>query len=343
MAAEFQALQRQQTWSLVLAPPHVNLVSCKWVFKLKLNNDGSISRYKAKLVAKGFHQQAGVDFHETFSHVVKPATVRLVLAIVVSCRWELRQLDVSNAFLHGFLKEEVYMHQPPGFVDPVHPDYVCKLHKSLYGLKQAPRAWFERFAFHLLHLGFTASMVDNSLFVFCLAHTIIYLILYVDDIIVIGNDSTQIHNLITALGQVFELKDLGPLNYFLGIQITKSTHGLTLTQTKYASDVLHRFHMENSKPTKTPSCPSIRLVPHDGVRLSDPTQYRSMIGALQYLTFTRPDIAFSVHQLCQFMSHPTTTHFEVAKRILCYIRGTLYFGLSFTPGALTLSMLSDTD
>ena len=214
---------------------------------------------------------------------------------------------------------------------------------SLYGLKQAPRAWFERFSFHLLHLGFTASMVDNSLFVFCLAHTIIYLILYVDDIIITGKDSTQIHNLITALGQVFELNDLGPLNYFLGIQITKSTHGLTLTHTKYASDVLHRFHMENSKPTKTPSCPSTRLVPHDGVLLSEPTQYRSMIGALQYLTFTRPDIAFRVHQLCQFMSHPTTTHFEVAKRILCYIRGILYFGLSFTPGALTLSVLSDTD
>ena len=284
-----------------------------------------------------------MDFHETFNPVVKPATVRLILAIAVSCRWELRQLDVSNAFLHGFLKEEVYMHQPPGYVDPVHPDYVCKLHKSLYGLKQAPRAWFERFAFHLLHLGFTASMADSSLFVFCLAHTIIYLILYVDDIIITGKDSTQIHNLITALGQVFELNDLGPLNYFLGIQITKSTHGLTLTQTKYAFDVLHRFHMENSKPTKTPSCPSTRLVPHDGVLLSEPTQYRSMIGALQYLTFTHPDIAFSVHQLCQFMSHPTTTHFEVAKRILCYIRDTLYFGLSFTPGALTLSVLSDTD
>ena len=169
-----------------------------------------------------------MDFHETFSPVVKLAIVRLVLAIAVSCKWQLRQLDVSNAFLHGYLKEEVCMHQPPSYVDPNHPNYVCKLHKSLYGLKQALRAWFERFSFHLLHLGFTASVVDSSLFVFCSDNTIIYLLLYVDDIIVIGNDSTQIAHLIATLGQVFELKDLGSLNYFLGIQITHTTHGLTL-------------------------------------------------------------------------------------------------------------------
>ena len=139
------------------------------------------------MVAKGFHQQAGVDFHETFSPVVKPATVRLVLGIVASCRWELRQLDVSNAFLHGFLKKEVYMHQPPRYVDSTHPDYVCRLHKSLYGLKQAPKAWFKRFSSHLLHLGFTASMADSSLFIFYSARTIIYLLLYVDDIIFTGS------------------------------------------------------------------------------------------------------------------------------------------------------------
>ena len=155
-----------------------------------------------------------MDFHESFSPVVKPATVRLVLGIAMSCRWALRQLDVSNAFLHGFLKEEVFMHQPPGYVTSVHPYYVCKLHKSLYGLKQATRAWFKRFASHLLHLGFTASIVDSSPFIFYSAKTIIYLLLYVNDIIVTGNDASQVHNLIVALVQVFELKDLGPLNYF---------------------------------------------------------------------------------------------------------------------------------
>ena len=234
--------------------------------------------------------------------------MRLVLAIAVSCKWQLRQLDVSDAFFHGYLREEVYMHQPPGYMDSAHLDYVCKLYKSLYGLKQAPKAWFERFTFYLLHLGFIALLANSSLFIFCSTNTIIYLPLYIDDIIVTRNDSTQIQNLIAALGQVFELKDVGPLNYFLGIQITQTAHGLTLTQSKYASDVLHWFHMENSKPTKTPSYPSTRLVPYDGVTLLDPTQYRSMLGALQFLTFTHPDIAFSVHQLCQFMSHPTTTH-----------------------------------
>ena len=136
MDAEFQALQRQQTWSLVLAPSHANLVGCKWVFKIKLHSDGTIARYKARLVAKGFHQQAGIYYSKTFSPVVKPATVRLVLAIAVSCNWPLKQLDVSNAFLHGHLKEDVYMQQPPGYIDAAHPTCVCKLHKSLCGLKQ---------------------------------------------------------------------------------------------------------------------------------------------------------------------------------------------------------------
>ena len=280
MDAEFQALQKQNTWSLVPAPPHANLVGCKWVFKIKLHSDGSIARYKARLVAKGFHQQAGIDYSETFSPVVKPATVRLVLAIAISCNWPLKQLDVSNAFLHGLLKEEVYVQQPPGYVDADHPSYVCRLHKSLYGLKQAPRAWFERFTFHLIHLGFQASFADSSLFIFQSKGTIIYLLLYVDDIILTGNNSNHVSSLVHALSSVFDLKDLGDLHYFLGVQISRTPFGLTLTQTKYASDVLHRFHMENSKPTKTPCCPSTRLLPHDGVALSDPTEYRSMVGAL---------------------------------------------------------------
>ena len=156
---------------------------------MKLHSDGSIAKYKARLVAKGFHQQPGMDFIETFSPVIKPATVRLVLGIAVSLNWSIRQLDVSNAFLHGYLKEEVYMQQPQGYVNPFKPHYVCKLPKSLYGLKQAPRAWFERFTSQLLHLGFMASLADSSLFVYHSGSTILYLLLYVDDIIITSNTS----------------------------------------------------------------------------------------------------------------------------------------------------------
>ena len=130
---------------MVPLPLSKNVVGCKWVYKLKTHSDGSIARYKARLVAKGFHQQYGIDFTETFNPVIKPPTVRLILSLAVSLNWPLRQLDVKNAFLHGTLKEEVYMTQPQGYIDPIHPQYVCKLHKSIYGLKQAPRAWFKSF------------------------------------------------------------------------------------------------------------------------------------------------------------------------------------------------------
>ena len=169
------------------------------------------------MVAKGFHQQASVDYVETFSPIVKPPIVHIILSLAAQNRWSLRQLDVSNAFLHGLLKESVFMAQPVGFVDQHHPSHVCQLHKSLYGLKQAPRAWFERFTSHLLTLGFKASVAGASLFVLCHGLVIVYLLLYVDDIIITGNDSSTISRIISELSIAFEFKDLGPLRYFLGL------------------------------------------------------------------------------------------------------------------------------
>uniref|UniRef100_A0A2N9IQM4 Integrase catalytic domain-containing protein n=1 Tax=Fagus sylvatica TaxID=28930 RepID=A0A2N9IQM4_FAGSY len=337
MDEEFQALQQQGTWSLVPLPATKNVVGCKWVYKLKHNSDGSIARYKARLVAKGFHQQQGIDFDETFSPVIKPPTVRLILSLAVSLHWPLRQLDVKNAFLHGTLKEEVYMTQPQGYIDPTHPNLVCKLHKSIYGLKQAPRTWFDSFTSQLLHLGFTASTADSSLFIYKNESVIAYLLLYVDDIVLTSNTPTYLDHLITQLNTVFDLKDLGTLHYFLGLQVSRTPNNLYIKQTKYAYDLLKKHNMLDCKPASSPSCPNTRLSLHDGDPLTDPHGYRSMVGALHYLTFTRPDISFAVHQVCQYMLAPTTTHLAAAKRVLRYIRGTLHHGIEFTPWSSTES------
>jgi hypothetical protein len=319
------------------------VIGCRWVYKIKLNPDGSVSRYKARLVAKGFHQQAGVDYDETFSPVVKPPTVRIILSLAAQNHWSLRQLDVSNAFLHGFIKETVFMSQPLGFVDEACPSHVCQLHKSLYGLKQAPRAWFERFTSLLLTSGFIASVVDASLFILRRRSLTIYLLLYVDDIIITGNDSSTITTIISQLSTAFELKDLGPLRYFLGLQIDYTKGGFFVHQRKYLTDLLTKFHMLDSKAAPTPIVLTPTLTPSDDDALPDPTAYRSLIGALQYAIFTRLDITFAVNRVCQFMHQPTSTHFMAAKRILRFLKGTLDRGVLFQPGPFTLTAFTDVD
>ncbi|KAM1492902.1 hypothetical protein ACFX14_024715 [Malus domestica] len=233
MKEELSALSKQGTWSLVPLPTHKNLVGCKWIFKIKKHVDGSIARHKARLVAQGFSQEPGLDYGETFSPVVKPTTVRLILSLAAQFDWPLRQLDVKNAFLHDILQEEVYMAQPLGFLDPHHPELVCKLHKSLHGLKQAPRAWNERFTAFLPSIGFKDTYSDSSLFVKTAGSFIVILLLEIYDIIITGSSTEVIQQVIDSFTFEFDLKDLGDLHYFLGIQITKTSQGLFLSQTKY--------------------------------------------------------------------------------------------------------------
>ncbi|KAM2975746.1 hypothetical protein FF1_001874 [Malus domestica] len=343
MAEEFMALQRTSTWTLVPFQTHLNVLPNKWVYRIKRNSDGSIERFKARLVANGFHQQEGLDYSETFSPVVTHATIRLILAVALHYNWSIRQLDVQNAFLHGSLSEDVYMRQPQGFVDPHFPTHVCKLQRSLYGLKQAPRAWFQCFSNYLEELGFVASQADSSLFTYFDGTTIIYLLIYVDDILVTGNSSSQITKLIAQLGLMFSMKDLGPLHYFLGMEVTRTASGFHLAQDKYIKDLLKRTNMADCKPIHTPSSPGRRLFLHDGEPLSNATEFRSVVGALQYLLFTRPDIAFSVNQVCQFMHSPTTVHWAAVKRILCYLKGTHDHGLLYRPSSLSITAYADAD
>nr|KYP48064.1 Retrovirus-related Pol polyprotein from transposon TNT 1-94 [Cajanus cajan] len=218
MKQEYSALLKNNTWTLVQLPPNRNAIGCKWVFRIKENFDGSVNKYKAILVAKGFLQQPGFDFNETFSPVIKPVTIRLILTLAISNHWDIHQLDVNNAFLNGSLNETVYMQQPPGF--EVHDStLVCKLNKALYGLKQVPRQWFERLQYTLLQFGFKASKCDPSLFTYHRQSNIVYLIVYVDDIIIIGNSFQFTQQLINQLNSIFSLKQLGKLDYFLGIEV----------------------------------------------------------------------------------------------------------------------------
>jgi hypothetical protein len=189
MNNEIQALHRNKTWHLIPPPQGKNLIDCKWVYKVKRKSDGSIDRHKARLVAKGFKQRYGIDYEDTFSPVVKAATIRLILSIAVSRGWSLRQLDVQNAFLHGILEEEVYMRQPPGYVDTTKPHWVCKLDKALYGLKQAPRVWYARLCAKLASLGFLPSKGDTSLFFYHRGQHTIFVLVYVDDIIMASSST----------------------------------------------------------------------------------------------------------------------------------------------------------
>ncbi|KAH9793982.1 hypothetical protein KPL71_004732 [Citrus sinensis] len=291
MQEEFQALQSNKTWELVLPDTPVKIVGNKWVFRIKYNSDGSISRYKARLVAKGFHQTQGVDYTEIFSPVVKAST------------------------------------------------------KAIYGLKQAPRAWFDRFKDAMItQWQFQHSKSDSSLFYKWINGHVILVLVYVDDIILTGSNPQLIQQVIQHMHHTFALKDLGDLNYFLGIEVVKSATGLYLSQAKYIADILAKHDMVYSSPVSTPMFTSQYLTKDSGDIIRNVSQYRSIVGALQYVTLTRPDIAYSVNKLSQFLSNPRTSHWDACKRLLRYLKGTLHLGLHFhMTGALQLHCFTDSD
>ncbi|GJZ65530.1 ribonuclease H-like domain-containing protein, partial [Tanacetum coccineum] len=298
MRDEYTALIKNKTWTLVPRPPDTNIVRCMWLFRHKYLADGTLSRYKARLVANGSTQLEGVDVDETFSLVVKPGTIRTVLSLAASRHWPIHQLDVKNAFLHRDLSETVYMHQPPGFRDSTNPDY---------GIGTA------------------------------------YLLLYVDDIVLTASSKGLLQQIIGSLHQEFAMTDLGPLNYFLGISITRFFSGLFLSQKKYAIEILEKAHMVSCNTSRTPVDTKSKLGV-DGDPVSDPTLYRSLAGSLQYLTFTRPNISYAVQHVCLHMHDPREPHLSALKRILRYVQGTLNYGLQlFSSSTTYLIAYSDAD
>ena len=343
MSEEINAQLRNNTWDLVPPTTTQNIISCKWIFTIKFRPNVSIERYKARLVAGGFNQQYGLDYSETFSPVIKSTTIRLVLEVAVKKNWSIHQVDINNAFLQGTLKEEVYVSQPPGFIDKDRPNFVCRLRKALYGLKQAPRAWYQELKTFLLQAGFQNSLADTSLFIYQRGCDLIYVLVYVDDIIIAGTTSL-VKAFNVSLANRFSVKDLGALSYFLGIEATRSSKGLHLMQRKYITDLLKRTNMLDAKPVSTPMSASPKLTLSSGHTLDDGKEYRAVIGSLQYLAFTRPDIAFAVNKLSQFMHKPTDAHWNAAKRILRYLAGTKSHGIFLrSDNPLTLHAFSDAD
>ena len=349
MNAELQALEGTATWEICSLPSDKHAIGCRWVYKVKLNADGSLERYKARLVAKGYTQREGVDFVDTFSPVAKMTTVKTLLAVAAAKKWSLHQLDISNAFLNGDLAEEIYMTLPPGYTpkegDVLPPNAVCRLRKSLYGLKQASRQWFLKFSYTLMSLGFRQSHADHTLFVRNVHGKYVAVLVYVDDIVITSNDDDTVSQLKDELKKAFKLRDLGSLQYFLGLEIARSSSGIFVCQRKYALDILEEVDLLGCKPSSIPMEPSIKLV-SDGKEpvIDDPASYRKLVGKLMYLTITRPDITYAVNRLCQFTAAPKDSHMKAAYKVLHYIKGTVGKGLFYSATSdMTLKGFTDAD
>ena len=337
MGVEITALEYKGTWTIESLPSGKHVIGCKWVFTIKYNPDGTILKYKARLVAKGYTQQEGIDYIDTFFPVAKLASVKLVLILAACFGWKLTQMDVTNAFLHGDLDEEIYMSLPLGYTPsngvPLPPNHVCRLRKSLYGLKQASRQWYHCFSKVVLNAGFTQSAVDNTLFVRKTSTSFTALLVYVDDILIASNNDDALALLKNALHQAFDIKDMGTPRFFLGLEIAHN-----------ATDILSSTGMLACKPVSVPMDPSVHLSKTTGTLLPSAKPYRELIGRLLYLTITRPDITFAVNYLSQFLSCPTDVHLQAAHRILRYLKSNPGQGLFYSSDSeICLNAFADAD
>jgi hypothetical protein len=302
-----------------------------------------LDRYKARLVALGNNQEYGVDYEETFAPVAKMTTVRTILAFAASSNWPLHQMNVKNAFLPGNLKECIYMKPPPGlFSFPT--SHVCKLRRFLYGLEQAPRAWFDKFRTTLLQFSFKQSKYDTSLFLRKTDMGIVVLLVYVDDIVITGFDSNLLGQLKTHLSESFHMKDLGSLTYFLGLEVHRSSFGISLNQHKYARDLVVTTGLQGAPSVDTLMELHVKLRKEERDLLADPSLYWKLVGSLVYLTITRPDISFAVQQVSQFLQTPRHLHLTAVRRIIRYVHSTPTRGLFFpTSNSTHLAAYNDAD
>ncbi|RVW76784.1 Retrovirus-related Pol polyprotein from transposon TNT 1-94 [Vitis vinifera] len=338
MNEEYKSMQDNKVWELVPLPIGTKPIGCKWIFKTKRDSNGNVERYKARLVAKGFTQKEGIDFKETFSLVSMKDSFRIIMALVAHYDLELHQMDVKTAFLNGDIDETIYMVQLENFVSEDSKNMVCKLTKSIYGLKQASRQWYFKFHQIIVSYGFEANLMDECVYHKFSGSKYIFLVLYVDDILLATNDISILHDTKRFLSKHFEMKDLGDASFVLGIQIhrDRSRGILGLSQRTYIDKVLQRYGMQNSKPGDTPvakgdkfslnQCPKNSLESQEMQKIP----YASAVGSLMYAQVcTRPDIAYIVGMLGRYLSNPGMDHWRAAKRVMRYLQRTKEYMLTY--------------
>jgi transposase InsO family protein len=357
MQAEINCLHAAGTYNVVPLPQGRTAIGGKWVYKTKRNATGDIVKYKARWVAQGFSQKSGIDYNETFAPVARFDSIRAILSMVAHHDWELHQMDVKSAYLNGDLDEEIYMHQPLGFVTGDTGGLACKLNKSLYGLKQAGRTWNKRIDSALQSLHFQPIHADPCVYAYRRDSVLLIISLYVDDLLLASSSLTELNRVKAELSSCFEMEDLGEARYILGIQITRdrASRTLTICQSGYTLEVLKRFNMQDCDAVSTPMMQE-KLIPADESRSTlldedGKKRYQSAVGALMYASqATRPDITYAVTALSQFSSKPTEEHWKAVKRVLRYLRGTPHYGLTYRgetsrsqSPTLTLSGYCDSD
>ena len=341
---ELQSLVANNVWELAEAPKGVNIVSCKWVFKIKRLLNGQIDRYKARLVARGFSQKYGIDYYETFAPVVRMESLRILLAIATKEDLEIHQMDVITAYLAGDLKEEIYMETPLGLRNATRK--VCKLRKGLYGLKQSARVWNQRIGKKLRESGMTAISSDHSVWV-SQNHNLI-LALYVDDIVLFARDMQTIQWMKDVLNKNFNMKDLGPISTVLGIRIQRDRVRKTLRadQSHYVREILKEFRYEDCKPLQVPAegYDYFRPAGTDDEAYESPTRYQRAIGELSWLVRgTRADLAFAVHKLSQHCQNPSVRHWTGVQQVFRYLKSSQAIALRYARDDRDLLGYSDTD
>ena len=344
MQQEIAALEDNHTWDLVEPPEEANVLRGRWVYKRKPAANGKGQRYKARWVVKGYEQEYGVDYWDTFAAVVKPVTTRVLLALGASLDWEIEQMDVKTAFLHGKLAETVYVEQPTGYT---RAGGVCQLQKALYGLKQAPRVWYRTLAEFLLELGFQKCVYDEALFVN--ETTGIRVAVYVDDLLILGPAVEAIRVLKDQLQHRFRMTDLGPVCDYLGMTIVRDrgSRTLSISQQEQIQKTLQTAHMDDCTPSKTPLAEGLRLEPSPAgweATRNDKVAYAAALGKLNYvMVMTRPDIAFAVSKLGQFAANPSAPHWGALKRLYRYLKGTTDIGIQYQGDGRELTGYSDSD